>query len=186
MDATIYQMISIVGFGLAALSLIVAIILFFAFDVVALYGEVSGKTADKQVKELRENNKRASSRRREPEKSGRLEKSSKQIAKGIFEGSNVVVTGPITQKVQPSTDEQTDVLKQTAAVEEETSVLDEGTTVLNEATSVLDEGTTVLNEETTVLEEGTTVLEEEATDKSDSGEFIMLEDDVEIHTDETI
>lgn len=162
MDATIYQMISIVGFGLAALFLIIAIILFFAFDVVALYGEVSGKTADKQVKELRENNKRASSRRREPEKSGRLEKSSKQIAKGIFEG------------------------KQTPVMEEETSVLDEGTTILNEETSVLDEGTTVLNEETIVLEEGTTVLEEEAMDNSDSGEFIMLEDDVEIHTDETI
>lgn len=162
MDATVYQIFSIVGFGLAALFLVVAIILFFAFDVVALYGEVSGKTADKQVKELRENNKRASSRRREPEKSGRLEKSSKQIAKGIFEG------------------------KQTPVIEEETCVLDEGTTVLKEGTAPLDEGTTVLNEETTVLEEGTTVLEEEATDKPDGGEFIMLEDDVEIHTDETI
>ena len=169
MDATVYQIISIVGFGLAALFLVVAIILFFAFDVVALYGEVSGKTADKQVKELRENNKRASSRRREPEKSGRLEKSSKQIAKGIFEG-----------KQTPAMEEETNVL------DEGTTVLKEGTTVLNEETSVLDEGTTVLSEETTVLEEGTTVLEEEATDNSDSGEFIMLEDDVEIHTDETI
>ncbi|MCI5917804.1 MAG: hypothetical protein MRZ75_00520 [Roseburia sp.] len=169
MDATVYQIISIVGFGLAALFLVVAIILFFAFDVVALYGEVSGKTADKQVKELRENNKRASSRRREPEKSGRLEKSSKQIAKGIFEG-----------KQTPAMEEETNVL------DEGTTVLKEGTMVLNEETTVLEEGTTVLSEETTVLEEGTTVLEEEATDNSDSGEFIMLEDDVEIHTDETI
>ena len=171
MDATVYQIISIVGFGLAALFLVIAIILFFAFDVVALYGEVSGKTADKQVKELRENNKRVSGRRREPEKSGSLEKSSKQIAKGIF-GSNVVVTGPDTQKVQASIEEQTDVLKQT--------------TVLNEETTVLEEETTVLNEETTVLEEETTVLSENAMDDSHSEELIMLEDDIEIHTDETI
>lgn len=176
MDATVYQIISIVGFGLAALFLIIAIILFFAFDVVALYGEVSGKTADKQVKELRENNKRASSRRREPEKSGRLEKSSKQIAKGIFEG-----------KQTPAVEEETDVLDEgTTVLKEGTAPLEEGTTVLNEETTVLEEGTTVLNEETTVMEEGTTVLEEEETDNSDSGEFIMLEDDVEIHTDETI
>lgn len=172
MDATVYQIISIVGFGLAALFLVIAIILFFAFDVVALYGEVSGKTADKQVKELRENNKRVSGRRREPEKSGSLEKSSKQIAKGIFEGSNVVVTGPDTQKVQASIEEQTDVLKQT--------------TVLNEETTVLEEETTVLNEETTVLEEETMVLSENAMDDSHSEELIMLEDDIEIHTDETI
>ena len=158
MDATVYQIISIVGFGLAVLFLVIAIILFFAFDVVALYGEVSGKTADKQVKELRENNKRVSGRRREPEKSGSLEKSSKQIAKGIFEGSNVVVTKPDTQKVQTSIDEQTDVLKQT----------------------------TVLEEETTVLNEETTVLSENAMDDSHSEELIMIEDDIDIHTDETI
>lgn len=173
MDATVYQVISMVGFGLAALFLLIAIILFFAFDVVALYGEVSGKTADKQVREIRENNKKAISRRREPEKSGRLEKSSKQIAKGIFEGSNLVVTEPIVLKGQPSAEGQTDVLRQTAAKEEETTVLD------------TEEGTVVLKEETTVLEEGTTVLKEDTSDANHS-DLIMLEDDIEIHTDETI
>lgn len=179
MDATVYQVISMVGFGLAALFLLIAMILFFAFDVVALYGEVSGKTADKQVREIRENNKKAISRRREPEKSGRLEKSSKQIAKGIFEGSNLVVTEPIVPKVQSSAEGQTDVLRQTAAKEEETTVLEEGTTVLD-----TEEGTVVLKEETTVLEEGTTVLQEDTSDSN--SDLIMLEDDIEIHTDETI
>ena len=57
---------------------------------------------------------------------------------------------------------------------------------MNEETTVLEEETTVLNEETTVLEEETTVLSENAMDDSHSEELIMLEDDIEIHTDETI
>ena len=48
----IYQIISWIGFGLAAIFLLIAIILFFSFDIISLHGEVSGKTAAKQMKEI--------------------------------------------------------------------------------------------------------------------------------------
>ena len=49
----IYQIISWIGFGLEAIFLLIAIILFFSFDIISLHGEVSGKTAAKQMKEIR-------------------------------------------------------------------------------------------------------------------------------------
>lgn len=168
MDANVYQIISYIGFGFAIIFLITAVILFFAFDIVALYGEVSGKTADKQVKAIREQNRRVSTRRREPEKSGRLEKSSKQIAKGIFESQEKGVTSPITQQMNMSTWKKDDAA-------ESTVVLDGGeTTVLTES-----EDTVVLNENTVVLSEDTLMLQ-------NKNGIVLLEDEVEIHTDEVI
>ena len=62
----IYQIISWIGFGLAAIFLLIAIILFFSFDIISLHGEVSGKTAAKQMKEIREQNRKEANRRRVP------------------------------------------------------------------------------------------------------------------------
>ena len=44
----IYQIISWIGFGLSAIFLLIAIILFFSFDIISLHGEVSGKKADER------------------------------------------------------------------------------------------------------------------------------------------
>lgn len=104
MSASIYQMISIAGLLLAAVFLVVAVILFFAFDIPALIGELSGKTAAKQVAEIREKNRKAVSKR--------------QMMEHI--GLPVVV------------EKQKEVSEETVLLNEETEQLSEETTLLSE------------------------------------------------------
>ena len=130
----IYQIISWIGFGLAAIFLLIAIILFFSFDIISLHGEVSGKTA-KQMKEIREQNRKEANRRRVP-------------------------------------------IKNEYPVKEEA--------VSRTIPAVEDEKTTVLEDETTLLEEGTVLLSNEEQNISENDGLILLEDVMEIHTNETI
>lgn len=131
----IYQIISWIGFGLAAIFLLIAIILFFSFDIISLHGEVSGKTAAKQMKEIREQNRKEANRRRVP-------------------------------------------IKNEYPVKEET--------VSRTIPAAEDEKTTVLEDETTLLEEGTVLLSNEEQNISENDGLILLEDVMEIHTNETI
>lgn len=131
----IYQIISWIGFGLAAIFLLIAIILFFSFDIISLHGEVSGKTAAKQMKEIREQNRKEANRRRVP-------------------------------------------IKNEYPVKEEA--------VSRTIPAVEDEKTTVLEDETTLLEEGTVLLSNEVQNISENDGLILLEDVMEIHTNETI
>lgn len=131
----IYQIISWIGFGLAAIFLLIAIILFFSFDIISLHGEVSGKTAAKQMKEIREQNRKEANRRRVP-------------------------------------------IKNEYQVKEEA--------VSRTIPAAEDEKTTVLEDETTLLEEGTVLLSNEEQNISENDGLILLEDVMEIHTNETI
>ncbi len=131
----IYQIISWIGFGLAAIFLLIAIILFFSFDIISLHGEVSGKTAAKQMKEIREQNRKEANRRRVP-------------------------------------------IKNEYPVKEEE--------VSRTIPAAEDEKTTVLEDETTLLEEGTVLLSNEEQNISENDGLILLEDVMEIHTNETI
>ena len=131
----IYQIISWIVFGLAAIFLLIAIILFFSFDIISLHGEVSGKTAAKQMKEIREQNRKEANRRRVP-------------------------------------------IKNEYPVKEEA--------VSRTIPAVEDEKTTVLEDETTLLEEGTVLLSNEEQNISENDGLILLEDVMEIHTNETI
>ena len=131
----IYQIISWIGFGLAAIFLLIAIILFFSFDIISLHGEVSGKTAAKQMKEIREQNRKEANRRRVP-------------------------------------------IKNEYPVKEEA--------VSRTIPAAGDEKTTVLEDETTLLEEGTVLLSNEEQNISENDGLILLEDVMEIHTNETI
>lgn len=131
----IYQIISWIGFGMAAIFLLIAIILFFSFDIISLHGEVSGKTAAKQMKEIREQNRKEANRRRVP-------------------------------------------IKNEYPVKEEA--------VSRTIPAVEDEKTTVLEDETTLLEEGTVLLSNEEQNISENDGLILLEDVMEIHTNETI
>lgn len=131
----IYQIILWIGFGLAAIFLLIAIILFFSFDIISLHGEVSGKTAAKQMKEIREQNRKEANRRRVP-------------------------------------------IKNEYPVKEEA--------VSRTIPAVEDEKTTVLEDETTLLEEGTVLLSNEEQNISENDGLILLEDVMEIHTNETI
>lgn len=127
MNTMIYQIISWIGFGLAAIFLLIAIILFFSFDIISLHGEVSGKTAAKQMKEIREQNRKEANRRRVP-------------------------------------------IKNEYPVKEE----------------AVSRTIPAAEDETTLLEEGTVLLSNEEQNISENDGLILLEDVMEIHTNETI
>jgi hypothetical protein len=54
MDAITWQIISIVGYTLAGALLITAIVLFFKMKIPAIIGELTGRTAARQIQEIRE------------------------------------------------------------------------------------------------------------------------------------
>ncbi|WML58831.1 hypothetical protein [Neobacillus sp. PS2-9] len=54
MNAITWQIISIVGYSLAAALLITAIVLFFKMKIPAIIGELTGRTAARQIQEIRE------------------------------------------------------------------------------------------------------------------------------------
>ncbi|OCA87666.1 hypothetical protein A8F94_07370 [Bacillus sp. FJAT-27225] len=56
MDASIWKIISIAGYSLAGLLFITAVFMFFKLNIPAIIGDLSGRTAAKQIREIREQN----------------------------------------------------------------------------------------------------------------------------------
>jgi len=183
-----------VAFGCGGVLTLIAVILFIKFDIPSLLGELSGRTAEKKVQEIREQNRQAVSmrqrgserRRKVPLYDAGAEAATGKTSKGM--------TMPTERKESGGKSERQD--EATAVLDEGTAVLDEGTTVLDEGTAVLDEGTAVLDEATTVLAEATTLLSEEIAEEQttilgeapvpENADFSMVQDVVEVHTAETI
>lgn len=216
MSAEVYQMISMVAFGCGGILTLIAIILFIKFDVPSLIGELSGRTAEKKVQEIREQNRQAVSMRQRGSERRRKVPAYATDTKDVIGGNETAsktaeekkaggVTAVAESKTQIRKPIQSD--EATTALDEATTALDEATAVLDEATAVLDEATAVLgNEGTTLLNEGdnesfqaepqTTLLsekmaEEQTTILSEAtvwgdADFSMVQDVVEVHTDETI
>lgn len=67
MSADILNAISVVAFVMAALLILLAVILFFKLNVPAVVSDLNGKTAEKQIKVFREQN-----RKLETNKNGRI------------------------------------------------------------------------------------------------------------------
>lgn len=66
MAANTWFIISIVGYSLAVVLLIVAIILFYKMNILAIIGDLSGKTAARQIQEIREQNAKSGQKRYKP------------------------------------------------------------------------------------------------------------------------
>jgi hypothetical protein len=160
----LYQNISIAGFIAAGIFFLIAVILFFKFEIPALYGELSGKTAEQQVKIIREQNRSAEvMRRTEPRRRKKAEQTNK--------ATKMVRTVPRTEATIPRT--------------EATIPLAEATVPLAEATVPLAEATVPLADATILL--GAEDAPGEATMVLDSRQkFIIIQENTEIHTSEVI
>jgi hypothetical protein len=66
MDATVWRMISIIGYFLACVFLVAAIILFFKMNIRTIIGDLTGKTAARQIQEIRERNLMTGNQRYKP------------------------------------------------------------------------------------------------------------------------
>lgn len=189
--ATVWLVIGIAGFVLAAIFLTVSIVLFVQNRIPTVIGDLNGKTRAREIERIRSENEKSGVKTRHP---------------GTYNANRGPLTSPVTEEktlqperpsfviAHPSKRLDTDA----QAPAKPTDVLTPGTTVLPDAqaTDVLKPGTTVLDnpdgskptalldtkgaESTTVLDEGnaTTVLQDGgATDVLDeSNATAVLQD----------
>lgn len=184
MSAEQFQLMSIIGFVCMAVFLIAAAIMFFTFDIPAIIGELSGKTAAKQVAQIREQNKRPANRQKTINGYENMLANSGKTTETLKKEKKPIIPG--WTSTQPLSKKQMDVDEGTALLDEGTALLGDETTMLDEGTALLSEGTMVLSESeegTILLGEGTTLLSES---KNYNENFIVVQDVVVIHTNERI
>lgn len=184
MNAEQFQMMSMIAFVCMAVFLVAAAIMFFTFDIPALIGELSGKTAAKQVAQIREQNKRPVGRQRAINgyenmlaNSGKTTETLKKEKKPIIPGWTS--TQPLNKK-QEDVDLGTELLDEGTALLSEEIQSDEGMVLLTNETTLLSE---VEEEGTTLLNEGTTLLTETMVQNAD---FVIVQNIVVVHTNESI
>ena len=186
MSAEQFQTMSIIAFVCMAIFLIAAAIMFFVFDIPAIIGEISGKTAAKQVAQIREQNKRPTSRQKTINGYENMLANSGKSTEPLKKERKPIIPG--WTSTQP--------LDTKPVVEEEgTALLEEGTALLEEGTALLEEGTALLTDETALLveetEEGTTLLGDSGTVllsevETQNDNFFITQNVVVIHTNERI
>jgi hypothetical protein len=150
MDATAWLRISIIAYSLAGVLVAVSIIMFFKMNIWAIIGDLTGRTAARQIQEIREQNKTSGNKRLLP-KAFNLESESKKLSNrsGILKvfgktgSTNEVAYRPQTIETLP-----TEVIKEQEYDSETTALLYEETELLSNESDL---STTILSDETDIL-----------------------------------
>ena len=210
----ILSTISLISFVLAGISAVLAVIFWFRFNIPAVIGDLSGRTARKSIEKMRANNEKTGKKDFAPSKTnldrGKLTELMKESGKLSGKLSNKKNEVPITKKAP--TAPKASVASKVAEDQMETALLEEEiqTTYETEETSLLTESeeTALLNddvmetelldgtewleetEETGLLveEENETMLltEEPQQETKNTGVFTMIDEIMFVHTEETI
>ena len=165
MNAGTLQLISIIAFSLAGVLTLISIYLFFKIDVRGIVDDLSGKSAERQIMAMREEN----NRQKNP-LSRRSGKSSETKKNGLTERTTLKLKNDDRTETLPKIDED----KTTLLQEESTMPL-----------QMVEEETTVLEETTTVLQEDETVVLTENIKNTDKRYELVL-NEIIIHTQEII
>jgi hypothetical protein len=188
MDATTWLIISIVGYSLAGVLLIVVVFMFFKMNIPAIIGDLNGKTAARQIQEIREKNKLTGNKQHRPStfnvergtltapvssRFGRTGKAGSTQATISEELKYLESKGITAQSSRPTVVENLSIMNEaTTVLTEEAQVL---TGIYSDSTEVLMNEIEVLINETEVLEKGTEVLMNE-TEVLDNGTVVLAED----------
>lgn len=167
------NIVSIIFFIIAGVSLLVAIYSFVRFNIPQVIGELSGRTARKSIAQMRDKNEKTGNKAHRPSPSA-------------------IERGTLTDKIEEKKSvEKSD--KKISKVEEGTELLNSTEKLLtNIQTELLNERETELSDDnaTTVLSEETTVLTNNDNSQinvsNDSNDFKIIQNIVLIHTNETI
>ena len=160
---SILEIVKYVCFGLAGVFLIVAVILFFALDITRVFGDLSGRTAKREIENIRSKNVQSGEKSYKP---SHVNQARGKLTAKISESGRVapVTSDPVgtmfeTEKIDQPYSEQTTLLDNGMQANDQTTLLDsyqsEGTTVLSQQQ---DNGTTVLGASV-----GNVVLQDEIT-----------------------
>ena len=165
MNAGTLQLISIIAFSLAGVLTLISIYLFFKMDVRGIIDDLSGKSAERQIMAMREEN----NRQKNP-LSKRSAKTSETRKSSLTERTTVKLKNDEKAEVLPKIDEdKTTLLQEEATIP--LQMIEEETTVLGETTSVLQE------EETVVLAENSGNIDKK---------YELALNEIIIHTQEII
>ncbi len=199
-----------VCFGIAGLFLVVAVVLFFVLDITRVFGDLTGRTAKKEIENIRSKNVQSGDKKYKPSPVNQAR--GKLTEKINEDGSVQSRSGGIgtmfeTEKISHhNTADGTTVLSDGTQFGNDTTLLGEGdqTTVLNGG---YDNQTTVLsdehNDQTTVLfggydaqssaqNDGTVVLDNQYTEQTTAPEAptvasaTLVEEICFVHTNEII
>ena len=200
----ILSMISLISFILAGVSATLAVIFWFRFNIPAVIGDLSGRTARKSIEKMRANNEKTGKKDFAPSKTN-LERGKLTGLMKETENGSEKLTGKLSGKIVGKKKEATVVPVAPVVSEKqmETALLDEETGLLTESeeTELLNDdvmeteflGDTELLEEIEetglLVEENETMLltnEPQQVALSNNGVFTMIEEIMFIHTDETI
>jgi len=180
-DATDWFIVSVVGYSLAGLLFIIAIIMFFKLKIPAVIGDLSGRTAAKQIQELRKRNSSTGIKLYKPDVFN-IERG--KLTEPVKNSDKLTRETMVNQPEDPSL--ATVVLNDETTPYQETMLLTEETELLfDDRTEVLDEDVTVAADETTVLDQTEELPYQEPTVKQVK-DFKMIKDMKVTHTDETI
>ena len=183
MDATAWLVISIVGYSLAGILFIISVFMFFKMNIMAIIGDLTGKTAEKQIQLMREQNAKTGDKRHKPsvfnvDRGSLTEKvnsivgsssskysndlSTNELNPASIKGLTKEITNPKEMK-NPSSDLINRQTHLSSNSYESTELLtdDDSTVVLSNETEILYDATEVLMDVTTLLDSGTEVLSEE-------------------------
>ncbi|WP_428909693.1 hypothetical protein [Niallia sp. Krafla_26] len=195
MDAQTWQLISIIGYSLAGLLFIVAIIMFIKMNIWSVIGDLTGRTAAKQIQEIREQNARTGNKHYRPSafnlERGKLTEpvGSRKLGRkgGTTRGLRKFMTRGLTQETsRPGITQnlQTDRLPKNVPVYQQyRGPVFEDTTVLTDPGVPMADETTVLGSEVASTVEETTVLGNEI--EFTVQETSILGDEVESSVDAT-
>jgi hypothetical protein len=203
MDASTWILISIVGYSLSGVLLIVVVFMFFKMNIPAIIGDLNGKTAARQIQEIREKNKLTGNKQHRPStfnvergtltapvstRFGRTGRTQSAFSEGLEnKGITAQTSRPTLAESLPTEviseqenlammNKATTVLIQNSQMSPVEEIYSDGTEVLlMDETEVLEQDTEILMNETEVLDYGTEILMNE-TQVLDVGTVVLAED----------
>jgi hypothetical protein len=207
MDATVWRMISIIGYFLAGVFLVASIILFFKMNIRAIIGDLTGKTAARQIQEIRERNLMTGQQRYKPAAfqlergtwgtgGNRTGRKVGKTAQAIAHASKRLDLKAKTDETVQSMKERTEGFREVSLREPITEesvqfgttevlpILDEQTEVLLKSTELLDEQTEVLLKSTELLNEQTEVLLDRTEAQEEKNALVV--DGTEVFSKKTV
>lgn len=158
----ILGIVKLVCFGLAALFLIVGVILFFVLHITRVFGDLSGRTAKKEIENIRSKNVQSGDKLYKPsyvnQSRGKLTAKISESGKVADNVQSSVGTMFETEKINMQTagnqttlldngmhmNEQTTLLQNSTQIEGETTLLNDNQNQTTVLSSQQDNGTTVL------------------------------------------
>lgn len=202
--AQIFNIISIVAFAVAGVSLILAVVFWIKFDILQIINDLTGRTAKKSIDQMRQENEKMGRRNYNPVSMTSGKGTSGEIKIKSAENNNQAAAKPsvsqpaasnanVSRTVMPKMAAPSPVMEGMDATEmlqdgnEQTELLNSG----NEQTELLDSG----YEQTELLDDGleqTMMLEDDADQTAilqqthPSTDFEIIQSIIAVHTEEKI